>query len=395
MAIPSALVVVLMIGLFAAGWARADDPLTPWRNGVKIRPVCQEDEAHTIHTYFNVSPESPDGRFVLFFRSVDADAHVGDICLLERATGKRTVVARNIEVTDAHTVAGQQWVAGGRTVVYKKEVDGHWLVMAVDADGSNERVLATDLLAGLGQPHGTLVPVSGTAWKLGEHRDLEMLDVLTGKIQTVLTNDAMRAAYSGWIQRKFGDRPTCIIAGILSPDLNRVIFKVGTPASGNVKSMDSSDRDGLCIYDITQKKCLPMQEYWGHPSWYKDSKTIVQMHDWLIDSDTGKAAKIPNLPDYYSTHPTSSPDGTLQLKDMAVPEPGVDAKNWNLRGIDLCDIRGGSELIIDKFDNSHGAKSWRVSHPHPAFSADGRRIYYNVSSGPWTRLFVAERTDAQ
>ena len=28
---------------------------------------------------------------------------------------------------------------------------------------------------------------------------------------------------------------------------------------------------------------------------------------------------------------------------------------------------------------------------HPAFSPDGKRIYYNVNSGPWTTLHVAER----
>jgi hypothetical protein len=34
-----------------------------------------------------------------------------------------------------------------------------------------------------------------------------------------------------------------------------------------------------------------------------------------------------------------------------------------------------------------------VSHPHPVFSADGKRIYYNVSDGEFTRLHVAERAE--
>jgi len=41
-----------------------------------------------------------------------------------------------------------------------------------------------------------------------------------------------------------------------------------------------------------------------------------------------------------------------------------------------------------------GAASWRVSHPHPVFSADGQRIYFNKSNGEFTQLFVAERQDA-
>ena len=32
------------------------------------------------------------------------------------------------------------------------------------------------------------------------------------------------------------------------------------------------------------------------------------------------------------------------------------------------------------------------SHPHPVFSPDSQRIYFNVGSDEWTRLYVAERT---
>jgi hypothetical protein len=42
------------------------------------------------------------------------------------------------------------------------------------------------------------------------------------------------------------------------------------------------------------------------------------------------------------------------------------------------------------FDNSKGATTWRHNHPHPHFSPDGKRIYYNVNDGPWTKLMVAE-----
>ena len=59
----------------------------------------------------------------------------------------------------------------------------------------------------------------------------------------------------------------------------------------------------------------------------------------------------------------------------------------------LADAKGTGQIVIHKFVNSHGAKSWRVSHPHPVFSADGKRIYFNVSDGEFTRLFVAERTN--
>ena len=59
-------------------------------------------------------------------------------------------------------------------------------------------------------------------------------------------------------------------------------------------------------------------------------------------------------------------------------------------GVVVGDLRGHHYAIVHRFDNTHGARSWRKSDPHPVFSADGRRIYFNVSSGDWTQLHVAE-----
>jgi hypothetical protein len=53
-------------------------------------------------------------------------------------------------------------------------------------------------------------------------------------------------------------------------------------------------------------------------------------------------------------------------------------------------IGTGKVVTIHRFDNSKSARSWRVSHPHPAFSPDGKRLYFNVSAGQWTRFHVAE-----
>jgi len=53
-------------------------------------------------------------------------------------------------------------------------------------------------------------------------------------------------------------------------------------------------------------------------------------------------------------------------------------------------VRWWSSAIFCSTSRSHGAHSWRPSHPHPVFSPDGKRIYDNVSDGEFTRPFVAE-----
>jgi hypothetical protein len=58
----------------------------------------------------------------------------------------------------------------------------------------------------------------------------------------------------------------------------------------------------------------------------------------------------------------------------------------------VADVRGTNYTVINHSPVGGGAKSWRVPHPHPIFSADGRRIYFNVNTGPWTQLHVAEQS---
>jgi Tol biopolymer transport system component len=60
-------------------------------------------------------------------------------------------------------------------------------------------------------------------------------------------------------------------------------------------------------------------------------------------------------------------------------------------GIMVADMRGGKWVLLHSFAQDRGAKSWRRNDPHPVFSADGKRIYYNTSDGDFTRLMVAEQ----
>jgi Tol biopolymer transport system component len=60
-------------------------------------------------------------------------------------------------------------------------------------------------------------------------------------------------------------------------------------------------------------------------------------------------------------------------------------------GILVADMNGGKWVVLHHFEQNRGARSWRRNDPHPVFSADGKRIYYNTSDGQFTRLMVAER----
>jgi hypothetical protein len=377
--------------LFANGVSIcAEDALGPWRTGVRVRAVVPGEARHTIHAYFNTCPESPDGKHVLFYSSTTRDAHEGEVRLLDRSTGKERVLVKNIRVEDAHRAACQQWVSGGKRVVFHGEREGEWFVAVVDVESGKERVLAKDRLAGWGQPHVDLVPLYGPHWNPGAHRDLELANVETGELRTVVTNDAVKAAYPEWLVKAYGEKPTSIFFPVLSPDLSRVFFKMATSAGGDARSKAASQRQGLLCYSLADQRFLFLRERWGHPAWHPDKRTIVEMAYTLIDSNTGKERRLPGLPVLRGDHPSASPDGKLIVTDTTMDRLGGDEQDW---GIVLADASGKNHVLLHQFSNSGGAASWRRSHPHPVFSSDGRRIYFNVSSGAWTQLYVAERAD--
>jgi Tol biopolymer transport system component len=375
-------------GLYAvAVYAEEADPVAPWRQGVKIRPVSADENAHTIHSYFNTFPESPDGKKVLFFASTARDGHVGAVHVLDQATGQEKAITAELAAEDAHRAACQQWVSGGKRVVFHGQREGEWFTAVVDLDTGKERVLAKNRLAGWGQPNSDLVPLYGLHWEPGKHRDLELVNVATGEIRTVVTNEAVKAAYPDWLAKAYEGRPTSIFFPVLSPDATRVFFKMASASGGDARSKAASQRQGLLCYSLAENRFLLLRERWGHPSWHPDKRTIVEMAYTLIDSDTGRERRLPGLPAVRGDHPSASPDGKLIVTDTTMDRFGGEATDW---GIILADARGGQHLLLHQFKNSEGASSWRRSHPHPIFSADGKRIYFNVSQGRWTRLYVAE-----
>lgn len=80
---------------------------------------------HSIHSYYVANLESPDGKHVLFFTSKHPASYVGEVRILERATGKETVLAENVHTEDAHSVACQQWLSGGKRVAAPNFTPAH------------------------------------------------------------------------------------------------------------------------------------------------------------------------------------------------------------------------------------------------------------------------------
>ncbi len=387
----SVLLVAFLILLGTALAVPADQApgiLAKWGKEVRLSPVLPASERHSIHSYFNTSPESPDGRHILLYTSTTREGHEGEVWVVERATGKTIVLARGVVVEDAHRAACQQWLCGGRRVVFHDYRNGQWVVVCVDIESGKERVLGEGRQVGWGTPGGDVVPLYGPHSKPGNHRDLELLDVRTGEIHTAVTAATVRAAYPKEVEQRFGDRPISVFFPILSPDQSKVIFKLATPAGGDFRSKEASDREGLVCYDLRAGKFLWMRGKWGHPAWHPNSGSLINYDGkglYEIDVRTGTARRSEGLPAFPGSHPSFSFDGTLFATDFIVGEG-----KGGLWGVSVGTLEPGAFQVLHRFDNSRGSTSWRRSHPHPSFSHDGKRVYFNVSADRWTRLYVAE-----
>jgi hypothetical protein len=381
----------------AVASAAAPDPIAPWKTAA-TRPVSTIPDRHTIHTYFNVSPESLDSRHVLYYTSVTPEAHAGEIRIQERATGKETVLVRNLDCEDAHRVACQQWTSHDRSVVFHDLRNGEVVTAAVDVGTLNERVLARGRMVSFGTQQSDLVPIYGVHFQPGRFTDVEILNVSTGEIKTVMTAREVRDAYPEEIRKLYGDLQISTPFGVLSPDEKLIFFKLSAqspdyhplPEGGlHWPRSYQSDREGIVCFDIEHAKLLFFRRNWGHPSWDPRSTTILNVPNVLQNARTGEERAIPALPKFPGQHHAFSPDGKLFVTDTQLETFGGEKGEW---GVAVCDAAGGNWTMLARFRGDRGATTWRKNHAHPAFSPDGNRIYYNVNSGRYTQLYVAERS---
>lgn len=363
------------------------DRLAPWRQA-KISPVSKVAGRHTMHTYYLLNPESPDGRHVVFFASTHPAGHVGQVCVLDRKTGTETVLAEDVHTEDAHRAALQQWTLNGKAVAFHEVVDGRWRVVVVDIETKSKKVVAEDRQLAFGRPDGHVLPLYGCHWNPRDQRGLELCDLQTGERRTAVTIDEVEQKFGAWLQKEFAGKPTSIAFPTISPDHKRVFFKMAAGNGGdNFMAKNASHRQGIICFDLERKELTHLRESWGHPAWHPDSKHYLQMGHILFHTDGGPETRIRNIPALRGQHLGVNPAGTLFVSDGLSETIGGPPGEW---AVLVGDMRGEKFEVLQRFVGNRGAKSWRVNHPHPVFSADGKRIYYNVNAAEHTQLVVAE-----
>ncbi|MBD3291300.1 MAG: hypothetical protein GF393_00125 [Armatimonadia bacterium] len=359
-----------------------------WSGEVSVEPVAPWD-AHTLHAYFNACPESPDGRRLLVFRSTRAEAERGDICVIDREDGGIRSLVEDVAVEDAHRQACQQWADGGRWVVFHAMRDGRAIVCRANARTGQADEIAGERQVGFSPAAGRLVPLHGQHWSPGEHRDLELLDVPSGEVRAALTLEDVVGEGGSWARRMLSARPRSIYFPVLSPDESRVLFKLSAPRIGRLRHPRASRREGLLVYDLERPEEIYRRDAWGHPAWFSDSRRIINTPNTIIDVDVGEEHTLGALPSWRGSHPSMSPDGRMMVADI-ISRTADGSERWAIVVADV-ETERWRTLHLGDLPRA-GTRSWRPVHPHPVFSHDGRRIYFNVNRDDWTVLHVARVT---
>lgn len=345
---------------------------------------------HVMHCYYTADPSDPVTGRVLVWLSQAPDAHTGDLAMVDPKSGDVQILAAGLMVEDAHRQATQMLVNNGQWAVFHHLVGDSWVVESVEIATGKRRVLGTDCQLGFAHQSMDLVTLISLHWAPGDCGDLRIVRVSDGsplhtvRLETVV--DQIRGRFPGPLPAP-GEGSLC--APFLSPNATRLILKMSQPMNGKMRDAGASNRTGMIGYDLTADTVLFAREEWGHPAWHPNSRHIhtVELGGFvLIDSDSGEATPLSQIPRPMGSHPSIHPDGHTIITDMSELTDG--AYTWHIGVADI--EKPGLTKILDCGPHAGGTTSWRQAHVHPVFDRSGHRLYYNKLGDPWVRLHYLE-----
>lgn len=174
-----------------------------------------------------------------------------------------------------------------------------------------------------------------------------------------------------------------------APDGSRFLV-VWTGEVYRRRSGDASHPRHKCLLlaDATGGSVRFLGDFTHHPAWSPDGRSVIaflqQEHGQdlvAFDAETGERRVL--LRDLPGVHPSLSPDGRSVVTDVFnAPEHG----HAQILRIDLA---SGQREVLAEFAHADFGHS-DGHHPHPVFSRDGRRLYFNAQDGGPCGVFVLE-----
>jgi len=368
-----------------------------------------------VHTYYDVCPWSPSGRYLAALRVPFADRRSGpddaaDLCLFDLA--RRTM--RTLWRTTAwgiQTGAHAQWGGSDRYVYFNDRRDGKPVGVRLDVqtaqarwydgpvwlvDPSESFALSPCLVRANLTQFGYGVSVSADAQRTNRQMAADddgfyRTDLATGRCKLLVSLAAVRAAMG---EADLEGATLYAFHCKLNPQANRLLLVVRAwyPHRRYRPMLLTCRPDGGGL------RCVLSPQRWqggagsGHPTWTPDGGSILMNHAGgrdqhrfcLIDPDSGQARPLVDEPPG-TGHPTLSQDGRWLLTDDHATRG--DRRPGTLR---LVDLAGGGWRDLLTVDNPLCEDDSLRCDAHPAWDRSCRLVCLQGTPVRGRQLFIVE-----
>ena len=389
------------------------DPLVP------VHIVTPPDGIF-IHTFYDVCPWSPSGRYLLALRLPyqDREPAPGDkahLCLIDLVERKFEVVC-STSAWATQAAAHQTWGSTDEYVYFNDVLDGIPVGVRLDLATGARRylegpfyVIAPDERYALAPTMvgaiNRIMPGYGVAVDAGaesrlapsspEEDGLWRIDLETGKRSLLLSLDQIRGHLRGIAEldgaRLHGFRV------MINPQQTRVMMIVLADTPGRKTAvLITCKPDGS---DVTIPVTPKRWEGGHHPNWHPDGERIVmnlmdpsgalRFYQFKYD---GTEWRVLAPGSYGSGHPSLHKDGRWLVTD-AYPQERVCRNDWvPIRAVDVEEDR--ERAICWVWTLGRNLRALRVD-PHPVWSRDWTHICFTAAPEGKRQLMIADLSEIE